>query len=151
MCGEKMRFNKKLLAIFAIFCVIASASIVCAEDSNSYATDDIPDTYDVDGEWISTPDNENADENNYDFDIPDKDEGTNPTDNTTGNATGNATSTTTGNTTGNATGNTTNSTNATNATNATNNHGLLSTGNPIILLLVVILIIVVVYIVFKRQ
>ena len=132
-----MNLSKKLLTLFAIFCVILSASAVCAEDYGGYAGSN----YDMDG----------ASGNQYydDMDSSVETDGTqdalepgaglplenqtsvpeNTTDNTTGNATGNVTGNTTGNATANATANTTG--------NATAIQHMLSTGNPILVLLVV--------------
>ncbi len=46
-----MDLSKKLLTLLAIFCVIASAGVVCAEDVGSYADGDYVD--DVDG-WAGS-------------------------------------------------------------------------------------------------
>ena len=84
-----MNISKKLIAVLAIFCLIASAGVVCAED--------------VSGEGDVGSDGGYSGSGNH-----------------------------------------------TNATNATTNHGLLSTGNPILILLVVIAIVGAV-IVIKRK
>lgn len=129
-----MDFNKKLLSILAIFCIIASAGIVCAADSNGYAGSNYQDNgfsgsqYNEDyaGGYAGSNYYENAEPGNG---LPLENQ-TNPF---VGNATHNATGNATGEPTQNATvaGNTTG-----NATNGTS-HSMLSTGNPILILLAV--------------
>ena len=126
-----MNFNKKLLTLLAIFCVIASAGIVCAAD--------------FDGGYAGSHYYENEHPAYADQNGLEPGNGL-PIENQTGyvpvnaagepiNATGNMT-----NTTNNTAANTTNVTNSTTA-NATHNvtapHSMLATGNPIVALLAV--------------
>ena len=132
-----MNISKKLIAVLAIFCLIVSTGVVCAEDVSGEGDFGSGDDIGPDGPTDVAPDG-----------VPYHDDGTDPTGNATGdnsNSTGNVT-----NKTGNVTNTTGNHTNHTNATNATTNHGLLSTGNPILILLVVIAIVGAV-IVIKRK
>ena len=111
-----MDLNKKLLTLLAIFCIIASAGIVCAADQGGYAG------------------------SNYDMAEADGLEPGNglPLENQTGNITGNTTGNTTGNATGNTTGNTTENVTANATQNVTASHKMPITGNPIIALLAVV-------------
>ncbi|WP_405305362.1 hypothetical protein [Methanobrevibacter sp.] len=119
-----MNLNKKLLTLLAIFCVIASAGIVCAAEQGGYAGSN----YDVHtGSSDLEPGNGLPLENQTGY-VPLDADG-NPIFNETGNATGNATNNATGNITGNVTGNTTQ--------NVTASNILPVTGNPIIALLAV--------------
>ena len=126
-----MNFNKKLLTLLAIFCVIASAGFVCAADDAS-SQDGI-----VLGESINEPANLGSDAGQNDVNQSTLEPGaglplenqTGPVGNATGNETGNITGNTTANVTANATGNTTG--------NATVPQHLLATGNPIIALFAV--------------
>lgn len=146
-----MNVSKKLIAVLAIFCLIASAGVVCAEDVSGDGDSGYDGGYAGSG-YVDPADDSGSDDGGSasgdiaDDGVPYHADGTDPTGNVTGNTT---TTNSTGNVT-NSTGNATNTTNATNATNATTNHGLLSTGNPILILLVVIAIVGAV-IVIKRK
>ncbi len=130
-----MNFNKKLLTLLAIFCVIASAGFVCAADnidSGSNSQDGI-----LLGESVNEPAEIDSDVSQDDVNQTDLEPGAGlPLENQTAplaNETGNATGNTTGNTTDNATANTTANTTG----NATVPQHLLATGNPILALLAV--------------
>ncbi|WP_405308575.1 hypothetical protein [Methanobrevibacter sp.] len=144
-----MNISKKLIAVLAIFCLIASAGVVCAEDVSGEGDVGSDGGYSGSGDFGSGDDIGPDGPTDVAPDgVPYHDDGTDPTGNATGdnsNTTGNVT-----NKTGNVTNTTGNHTNHTNATNATANHGLLSTGNPILILLVVIAIVGAV-IVIKRK
>ena len=128
-----MNFNKKLITLLAIFCVIAFAGVVCAADQGGYAGSNYQDMNGVSGSQYyvnegnstlepgaglplenQTYPNANA--------VPSINNATNTTTNTTNttNATGNAT---------HIAGNTSNATTAA--------HNMPATGNPIIALLAV--------------
>lgn len=106
-----MNLSKKLLTLLAIFCVIASAGVVCAADNDGgYVGSDYADgmgsyagsNYQDDGGWAGSQYNETAE-----------------------NAAANQTAPAAGEPTG-----------ATNMTaNATSSHTMLATGNPILILL----------------
>ncbi len=130
-----MDFNKKLLTLLAIFCIIASAGIVCAADNGGYAGSNYQNMNGVSGSQYGLY---------ADFEpgngLPIEDQTGNVPLDTDGNTTNNTTGNTTGNATNNATGNITDNTTANvtaNTTNATAAHALPSTGNPIIALLAV--------------
>ena len=134
-----MNLSKKLLTLFAIFCVILSASAVCAADYDGYAGSNYQDM-NVNGIQNDAIDMDNSVETDGNEDALEPGAGLplenqtsyvagNTTDNATGNSTGNITGNTTNNTTGNITGNTTGNTTAI--------QHMLSTGNPILVLLVV--------------
>ena len=132
-----MDFNKKLLSILAIFCIIASAGIVCAADSNGYAGSNYLDNNGFSGsQYYGNYDGGYAGSNYYNNSEPGNGL---PLENQTNPYAGNATHDVAGNATGNATGEVTNNT-AGNATNGTS-HNMLSTGNPILILLAVIAVI----------
>ncbi|MGX8693940.1 MAG: hypothetical protein ACSW71_03440 [Methanobrevibacter sp.] len=123
-----MNLNKKLLTLLTIFCIIASAGIVCAADYGGYAGSNYQDMNGVSGSQYGLyselePGNGLPLENQTGY-VPLDADG-NPIFNATGNATHNAT----GNITGNATGNATH--------NVTATHTMPVTGNPIIALLAV--------------
>ena len=116
-----MDFSKKLLTLLAIFCVIASATAVCAADVNA---DDgyVGTSYDGmngvsesqnqdDGGWAGSQYNETLENGTH---VPSAGAPTNTT--------GNSTTPVEHNTTANAT---------------STSHNLLATGNPILVLLVV--------------
>ena len=142
-----MDFNKKLLSILAIFCIIASAGIVCAADSNGYAGSNYQDNGfsgsqyygNYDGGYAGSQYNEDytggyAGSNYYENAEPGNGL---PLENQTNPFAGNATHNATGNATGEPTQNATVAGNTTgNATNGTS-HSMLSTGNPILILLAV--------------
>ena len=140
-----MNLNKKLLTLLAIFCIIASAGIVCAEDQGGYAGSN-KNMSDTDG---LEPCNGLLLENHVD-NIPLDSDSTpilntieNATGNTTGNvttdnATGNATDNTTENSTPNATENTTGNVTGNATSNVIAHHTLPVSGNPVIALLAVI-------------
>ncbi|MBQ6512899.1 hypothetical protein [Methanobrevibacter sp.] len=122
-----MNLNKKLLTLLAIFCIIASAGIVCAADQGGYAGSNY-DMAEADG---LEPGNGLPLENQTGY-VPLDADGNpilNATGNTTSNITGNATHNATGNVTGNVTGNATH--------NISAHHTMPVTGNPIIALLAV--------------
>ena len=130
-----MNLNKKLLTLLAIFCVIASAGLVCAADYGGYAGSNYQDMngvsgsqYDVDDEDAGLEPGAGLPLENQTGPMP-----VNTTDNMTGNVTGNETGNATGNATSNVTGNATGNTTG----NFTAPHSLLATGNPIIALLAV--------------
>ena len=117
-----MDFSKKLLTLLAVFCVIASATAVCAADVNA---DDgyVGTSYDGmngvsesqnqdDGGWAGSQYNETLENGTH---VPSAGAPTNTT--------GNTTTPVEHNTTANATSST--------------SHNLLATGNPILVLLVV--------------
>ena len=140
-----MAISRKLLTLLAIFCVIASAGIVCAADQGGYAGSNYQDMNGVSGSQYYVNNGDNLEpgaglplENQTGY-VPLDNNGnpiTNATANTTvasaaGNPTGNATGNTTANTTvANATGNTT--------ANATALSSMLATGNPIMILFALI-------------
>lgn len=130
-----MNLKKNILVLLAIFCVIASAGIVCAAENGGYAGSNYEDMNGVSGSqyYVYNPGPEPG------AGLPLENQ-TNPTiGNTTGHAAGENIQNTTGNTT-NTTGHATsgNIHNTTvNTTNATATHTLPSTGNPIIALLAV--------------
>ena len=114
-----MDLNKKILTLLAIFCVIASAGVVCAADYGGYAGSNYQNMNGVSGSQYYQ---------NNGHQVPLGLESGSALENQTGNATGNAASNITGNTTGNTTSN---------STNATSTHTMPATGNPIIGLLAV--------------
>ncbi|MBQ6512720.1 hypothetical protein [Methanobrevibacter sp.] len=118
-----MDFNKKLLTLLAIFCLIVSAGVVCAADQDGYAGSNY-DMAEADG---LEPGNGLPLENQTGY-VPLDADG-NPILNATGNATGNATQNVTANVTANVTNNATH--------NVTAAHKMPVTGNPIIALLAV--------------
>lgn len=142
-----MDISKKLLTLLAIFCVIASAGVVCAEDVGSdgldtYGVDEggyAGSQYDLDdqGGYAGSQYNETQ-EGGY-AGSQYQDEGgwagsqyNETVENAAGepvNETVNATAPVTANATSNATGNAT--------ANATAPHSMLATGNPILVLLAV--------------
>jgi hypothetical protein len=144
-----MVFSKRLLALLAIFCVIVSASAVCAADLGGYAGSNYQDMNGVSGSQYYVNNGNNLEpgaglplENQTGY-VP-LDSAGNPiaqtTNNATGHAAGNATAHAAGNATAHAAGNATahaavNTT--TNSTNATAHTTMLPTGNPIIILLAV--------------
>lgn len=136
-----MDFNKKLFSILAIFCIIASAGIVCAADSGNFAGNDngsLNGEYDQNG-YAGMHYSENEQDGYAGSQYYNNAEPGNglPLENQTNPYAGNATHNATGNATGNATQNATVAGNTTgNATNATS-HNMLSTGNPILILLAV--------------
>jgi len=133
-----MDLSKKLLTLLAIFCVIASAGVVCAADNGDYLGSNYADDmrgyagsqyedggyagsqYQDDGGWAGSQYNESAEDHGW---AGSQYNETLENANATGNATGNATAPVAANTT------------ATNATNATAPQNMLATGNPILLLL----------------
>ena len=143
-----MDFNKKILALLAIFCVIVSAGMVCAadvaddggyagsnyEDANGYSGSQYDDNQDLSDDGTG-----NGEDDTTTYGAAGEPEPGNglPLENQTGNITVNATGNTTGNVTGNAAGNVTANTTG----NATGLHNMLSTGNALIILIVVIAII----------
>lgn len=134
-----MDLNKKLLALLAIFCVIVSASAVCAGDSDGYSGSNYEDMNGVSGSQYGVSDVENSNAPNGNQNalepgagLPLENQTDQITTNTTSNTTGNATINTTGHAPVNATGN---------STNATSINNLLSTGNPIMVLLTIIAIV----------
>ena len=118
-----MDLNKKLLTLLAIFCIIASAGVVCAADQGGYAGSNY-DMAEADG---LEPGNGLPLENQTGY-VPLDADG-NPILNATGNTTGNATQNVTANVTSNVTANATH--------NVTAQHTMPVTGNPIIALLAV--------------
>ena len=127
-----MDFNKKLLTLLAIFCLIVSAGVVCAADQDGYAGINYQNMNGVSGSQYAVadglePGNGLPLENQTGY-VPLDADG-NPILNATGNATGNATHNVTGNVTANVTGNATH--------NVTAQHTMPVTGNPIIALLAV--------------
>ena len=146
--GDYHESFKKLLTILAIFCVIASAGVVCAEDAHADVYDgtylgvsdgvdgvgdhnDFDDVADYDGGYAGSQYNGNV-ENGHPGSLeidPDyaHNEAAGEPNNATGNSTGNATGNVTGNATANAVQNST--------ANATSSHNMHATGNPILLLL----------------
>lgn len=144
-----MNLSKKLLTLLAIFCVIASAGVVCAADANSdvdgtylSAVDDMdgvgdnPDFEGVDystddGGWAGSQYNGNVENGHSGAPEIDPDYAHNEAAGEPINATGNSTDNATTNTTGNATTQAVQNQTA----NATAAHNMLATGNPILLLL----------------
>lgn len=127
-----MDFNKKLLTLLAIFCLIVSAGVVCAADQDGYAGCNYQNMNGVSGSQYAVadglePGNGLPLENQTGY-VPLDADG-NPILNATGNTTGNATHNVTGNVTANVTGNATH--------NVTAQHTMPVTGNPIIALLAV--------------
>ena len=129
-----MEINKQILTLFAIFCIIASAGIVCAADHGGYTGGNHHNMNGVDGSQY----------NAHEVKVLEPGNGLlleNQTAPVHVNATGNATSHIAANATANATGNATshvatNVTNTTgNATHANATHSLPVAGNPIVLLL----------------
>ena len=114
--GENMNVSKKLLALLAVFCIIASAGVACAADNvtdNGWAESQFNETgVGHEGGPYIDPD--------YAHHEPAAGEPTNAT-----NATGNST--------GHAAGHPINTTNTTNNTTAT--HKMPATGNPVLVLL----------------
>lgn len=143
-----MDFNKKLLSILAIFCIIASAGIVCAADSNGYAGSNYQDNNGFSGSQYNEDYTGGYAGSQYNEDYTGGYAGSNyyenaepgnglPLENQTNPFAGNATHNATGNATGEPTQNATVAGNTTgNATNATSNN-MLATGNPILVLLAV--------------
>ena len=135
-----MNFNKKLIALLAIFCVVLSAGIVCAEESQEAGVGDAGQQTTVNGDTGADTTGNGA-ETTGTTDAPVQDATSNETAtaaNVTSNAnvnnantTGNAT---TGNATNNATGNVTNSTSLPKAIQN------FVTGNPILILAFVIIV-----------
>lgn len=140
-----MVISKKLLTLFAIFCIIASAGIVCAAEEGGYAGSNYQSMNGASGSQYYVNNANNLEpgaglplENQTGY-VPLDADG-NPIFNATATTTSNATGNATGHVTGNATANTT--ANATgNSTNATAPSSLLATGNPIMILLAVIAVI----------
>ena len=127
-----MNFNKKLLTLLAIFCVIVSAGVACAADHGGFAGSNYEDSNGVSGsQYYVNEGNVTLEPGNG---LPLENQ-TNPYANTSNTAVA-ANNTNTTNATGNATHAVGNETPA-NSTNATVNHKLLETGNPIIALLAV--------------
>ena len=127
-----MDFNKKLLTLLAIFCLIVSAGVVCAADQDGYAGINYQNMNGVSGSQYAVadglePGNGLPLENQTGY-VPLDADG-NPILNETGNATGNATQNVTANVTSNVTANATH--------NVTAQHTMPVTGNPIIALLAV--------------
>ena len=127
-----MDFNKKLLTLLAIFCLIVSAGVVCAADQDGYAGINYQNMNGVSGSQYAVadglePGNGLPLENQTGY-VPLDADG-NPILNATGNATGNATQNVTANVTSNVTANATH--------NVTAQHTMPVTGNPIIALLAV--------------
>lgn len=148
-----MDLSKKIFAILAIFCVLASAGAVCATDNFGYA-DDM-------GGYIGSDYSDNvgyaADDSGYAVNNYQDDTGYAADDsgyagsqynetleNATANAAGEPTNAT--NTTAQAAGEPVNETNATAGTT----HTMLATGNPILILLAVIAVLGG-YAAFKRK
>ncbi|WP_295610599.1 hypothetical protein [uncultured Methanobrevibacter sp.] len=134
-----MKFNKKLIALLAIFCVVISAGLVCAEDAAPSDNGDAGAETTVNGDTgADTADTGNDAGNAGTTDAPVQDATSNETANATI-ATSNETDT---NTTGNATGNTTNNAtgNATNSTSLPKAIQNFVTGNPILVLAFVIIV-----------
>ena len=154
-----MDLSKKLLTLLAIFCVIASAGVVCAADNGDYLGSNYADDmsgyagsqyedggyagsqYQDDGGWAGSQyedggyagsqyqDDGGWAGSQYNESAEDHGWAGSQYNETLENA--NAT----GNATGNATAPVAANTTATNATNATAPQGMLATGNPILLLL----------------
>lgn len=124
-----MNISKKLLALLAIFCIVASAGVVCAADNG---TDDgwAGSQYQDNGNWAGSQYNETSVDHeggpyidpDYAHHEPAAGEPTNSTGNST-NATGNST----GHAAGELSNNTTNKT--------ANPYKLPATGNPVLVLL----------------
>ena len=130
-----MKINKRLIALLAIFCIVASAGIVCAEQTGADASADDAGSADAD---TNVDDSGNDGDTNADTSNPDADvaqQELNATTNATDNVTANVTGNTTANTTANAT-----SANATNSTSLPNMIKNFVTGNPILILAIVIII-----------
>ena len=135
-----MDLKTKLLTVLAIFCIIASAGVVCATDLSNdggYAGINYQDTNDVsESQYNVNEGNAAGDEsqkvvesgNGFPIENQTAHVPLNGTGNTTGNATGNATNHTAANTTNNNTVPLI----ANKTSNATNSHSMLSTGNPIL-------------------
>ena len=122
-----MVISKKLLTLFAIFCIIASAGIVCAAEQGGYAGSNYQNMNGASGSQYYV---NNGNDLEPGAGLPlENQTGYVPLDNN-GNPITNATANTTvasaaGNPTGNATG------------NATSAHSMPATGNPILALLAV--------------
>ena len=137
-----MKFNKKLIALLAIFCVVISAGLVCAEDAAPSDNGDAGAETTVNGDTgADTADTGNDAGNAGTTDAPVQDATSNETAtaaNVTSNATVNNANTTGNATTGNATNNATgNATNSTSLPKAIQNF---VTGNPILVLAFVIIV-----------
>ena len=141
-----MDLSKKIFAILAIFCVLASAGAVCATDNFGYADDMggyLGSDY-SDNVGYATDDTGYA-ANDYQDDSGYAGSQYNETlENATANAAGEPTNAT--NTTAQAAGEPVNETNATAGTT----HSMLATGNPILILLAVIAVLGG-YAAFKRK
>lgn len=135
-----MDLEKKLLTLLAIFCIIASASVVCAADQDGYAGINYQNMNGVSGSQYETSlepgaglplENQTAPEPGAGLPLE------NQTEHVPVNNTSNATGNTTGNVTSNVTTNTTNTTPvvANTTDNTTTNHAMLATGNPVLLVL----------------
>ena len=125
-----MDISKKIITLLAIFCLIASAGAVCAENIDGNATDIYNSQNDLDGNQNTAQESTHIGAPSiapdYAHHEPAAGALENQTTNGTAYATGNGTA---------YTGNATNTTAAHNAThNATNTHQMLATGNPILLL-----------------
>ena len=125
-----MNFNKKLLTLLAIFCVIVSAGVVCAADQGGYAGCNYQDENGVCGSQYYVNEKNVTLEPGAGLPLENQ---TNPYQNATHTVAANTTNTT--NTT-NATGNATHVAGNTNHT-AHAAHTMPATGNPIIALLAV--------------
>ena len=123
-----MDLSKKIFAVLAILCIVASAGVVCASEDGdgAYAGSNYEDhggwagsNYQDNGGWAGSQYNETANSQNH-------------------TAAGAPVNSTGHNVTANKTANVTNTTNKTNATSPFN---MLSTGNPILILIVVIAVV----------
>ena len=134
-----MDLSKKIFAVFAILCIVASAGVVCASEDGdgAYAGSNYDDrggwagsnyedhggwagsNYEDHGGWAGSQYNETANSQNH-------------------TAAGAPVNSTGHNITANKTANVTNTTNKTNATSPFN---MLATGNPILILIVVIAVV----------
>ena len=126
-----MDLNKKLLTLLAIFCLIASAGVVCAADyDDGYAGINYEDMNGVSGSQYDDT-NDTVLEPGAGLPLENQ---TNPM---AGNDTNNATGNTTGNITGNATAHAAGGIAGNTTTNATAHNTMFATGNPILALFAV--------------
>ena len=134
-----MELGTKLLTLLAIFCVIASASVVCAADlsnDGSYAGSNYQDMNRASESQYYLNEENNDDANQKYLELENALSLENQTGyaplNSTGNATDHATGNSTNHTDANATSNNTAPAVRNASNNAINSRSMLSTGNPIL-------------------
>lgn len=138
-----MDLKTKLLTLLSIFCIIASAGVVCATDSindGGYAGINYQDTNGVSGSQYYVNEENAAGDGSQNVvepgnGLPIENQTSYVPLNNTGNATSNSTGNVTNHTVANTTTNNTAPVVANTTSNATNLQSMLSTGNPVLLVL----------------